>query len=125
MRELLRTARRGVRCESSSHQSLYIFWSPVQVPTGPRPRDVGINERLIGAVQSLSYASFADRESSASNGEDEEQGESTLAQWQLQHAQLILKECPELESLRFALCPKCATLSTAACATAVGAAISS
>lgn len=78
----------------------------MQAPTGPRPRDVGINERLIGAVQSLSYASFADRENSASNGEEGEE----LAQWQLHHAQVILKECPELESLRFALCPKYAPI---------------
>jgi hypothetical protein len=76
----------------------------MQAPTGPRPRDVGIDERLMGAVQSLSYASFADRENSSCNGGGEVEGE--LAPWQLQHAQVILKECPELESLRFALCPK-------------------
>jgi hypothetical protein len=75
---------------------------PLQVPTGPKAIDCGITERLLAAVQSFSYASFADQEASA--GEEL----SNLEPWQVQHAQAILSVCPELDSLRFALCPKCA-----------------
>ena len=64
---------------------------------------VDITEDLRDFVSSLTYASFHDYDESAVRDAD-----GPLEPWQVQHATAILKECPELENLRYVLCPKCA-----------------
>jgi hypothetical protein len=64
---------------------------------------VGISEDLQDFVSSLTYASFHDYDEAAAPDTS-----SPLEPWQVKHATAILKRCPELENLRYVLCPKCA-----------------
>lgn len=74
----------------------------VQEPSRPRLRDVGINDQVLAAVRSLTYASFD------MDGPPASTDAPAMETWQVEHATAILQECPELDSLRFTLCPKCA-----------------
>ena len=65
---------------------------------------VGISEDLQDFVSSLTYASFHDFDEAAAPDPAQ-----PLEPWQVKHATAILKRCPELENLRYVLCPKCAT----------------
>jgi hypothetical protein len=72
--------------------------------TATQLREVGITDRVLCFVRSLCYASFADRDDAPSTAE------AQLEPWQVKHATAILAECPELDGLRFTLCPKCVFL---------------
>lgn len=74
----------------------------MQEPSRPRLRDVGITDQVLAVVRSLTYASF-DTDSVPASGDG-----FVMEAWQVEHATAILQECPELDSLRFTLCPKCA-----------------
>jgi hypothetical protein len=63
---------------------------------------VALSEKLLSHVRSLTYASFHD-DGTATAAED-----IPLEPWQVAHASAVLRECKELENLRFVLCPKCA-----------------
>eukprot|EP00892_Ulva_mutabilis_P010719 jgi/Ulvmu1/8019/UM004_0256.1 len=72
----------------------------VKEPSRPRLRDVGITDQVLAVVRSLTYASF-DRDSDLGISDA-----PSMEPWQVEHATAILVECPELDSLRFTLCPK-------------------
>ena len=73
---------------------------PLHVQGGGK--DVEFSEDVLCFVQSLTYASFDDNDT-ASEGDSK-----ALEPWQVEHATAMLQQSPELEHLRFALCPKCA-----------------
>jgi hypothetical protein len=72
----------------------------VQITLAP----VHISDKLLSHIRSLTYASFHD-DGTVSVADDK-----PLEPWQVVHASAVLRDCKELENLRFVLCPKCAAL---------------
>lgn len=70
---------------------------------GGRLLEAPISDDLKAFVSSLTYASFHDFEEAAQHSADAMQ---PLSAWQVEHARAVLEECPELDNLRFVLCPR-------------------
>lgn len=68
--------------------------------------DAHVSEALLAHVRTLSCSSFLD--SSPSAAASSEVVAKPLAAWRVEHATSMLQQSPELESLRYALVPKCA-----------------